>query len=83
MMRNFKGEKVSVAFKAEIADKEGKGNPRLQNMSKYIEKYMHVRAGRCMKRTEIFCFLLPSLRTEEDGFELHRTFDPSHTGISA
>lgn len=40
MMGNFKRENVSVAFKAEIADKEGKGNPMLQEMSKHIEKCM-------------------------------------------
>lgn len=80
-MGNFKREKVSVAFKAEVADKEAKGNTRLQEMSKCIEKYTDVRAGRCMNRSEIFYFLLPSLRREEGGFELHCALDPSHTGF--
>jgi len=36
-MGNFKREKVFTTFKAEIMDKEGKGNPRLQKMSKCID----------------------------------------------
>lgn len=59
-MGNFKREKVSLAFKAEIADKEEQGSTRLQKMNKCIEKYMDARAGRCMNRSEIFYILLPS-----------------------
>lgn len=81
-MANFRRENFSVAFKAEISDTKGKGRARLQEMSKYMEEYMHVRAGRCMNGwSEIFWFFLPSLQRDEDGFELYCALDPSHTGF--
>jgi len=46
-----------------------------------IEKYMHVRAERYMNRSEIFYFLLPSPRREQEGFELHHALSPSHMGF--
>lgn len=80
-MGNFKRENFLWLLKVRSQIKEGKGNLRLQNMSKCIEKYMHVRAGRCMKRSEIFYSFLTSLRRQEDGFELHHALDPSHMGF--
>lgn len=59
MMWNFKREKVSVTFKAEITDHKGKDNPRLQKMSKCIEKYTHVRAGNRFRTGLSFLFYFP------------------------
>lgn len=83
MMGNFKRENISVTFKAEIADNEGKDDPRLQKMSKYIEKYIHVRAGSHFRTGLSFLFYFPSLQREEDGFCVTLCSRSISHGISA
>lgn len=81
MVGNYKRKRFLWLFKVKIADKEGKGNKRPQKMSKSIEKYMSVRAGRCINGSESLNFLFPSLLKEEDGFGPDCALSPSHMGL--